>query len=121
MTARRRRPAIDRTGHRGRLHPSASGKTRSGVGPAEHHDSRRGRVKTRGGAAIPPASYPVALVLASLPAIAPPRATADSWGPPRKEHWATNQRFVLKVSWGIGSDETLTLWEKTEGGLRRRW
>ena len=53
-------------------------------------------------------------------AIAPPRALADSWGPPRSEHWSANQRFVLKVG-RVGRGKGLALWEKAEGGLKKHW
>jgi HEAT repeat protein len=48
-----------------------------------------------------------------------PHARADSWGPPKKEHWSANETWVLKVGWP--DDKTLSLWEKTEDGLRQHW
>src|SRR4051794_39225246 len=45
---------------------------------------------------------------------------ADSWGPPRGEHWSANGKFVLKVGWR-DADKQLSLWEKTDDGLQRRW
>jgi hypothetical protein len=49
-----------------------------------------------------------------------PRALADSWGPPRKEHWSANERFVLKVG-PREPGKGLSLWERTGDGLERRW
>jgi HEAT repeat protein len=46
-------------------------------------------------------------------------ARADFWGPPKKEHWSANGRFVLKVGWP--QSDTLSLWEKTEDGLTQHW
>ncbi len=44
---------------------------------------------------------------------------ADSWGPPRAEHWSANKMWVLKVGWL--DDSTLSLWERTDDGLKERW
>ena len=46
-------------------------------------------------------------------------ALADSWGPPSKEHWSVNKKWVLKVGWM--EDSTLSLWEETEDGLKEHW
>ncbi len=46
-------------------------------------------------------------------------ALADSWGPPRKEHWSENQMVVLKVSYP--QNKQLSLWKKTEDGLKPLW
>ena len=40
------------------------------------------------------------------------------WEPP-KEHWSTNEKWVLKV--GFRDDETLNLCEKTPDGLKEHW
>lgn len=48
-----------------------------------------------------------------------PIALGDSWGPPRKEHWSTNEKWVLKVGWR--DSKTLSLCEKTDEGLKEHW
>src|SRR5438128_10481331 len=60
----------------------------------------------------------LALTLAS--AISSPRASADSWAPPRKEHWSANERFVLKLG-RRDAGKGLSLWERTEDGLKKLW
>jgi HEAT repeat protein len=47
-----------------------------------------------------------------------PAARADSWRPPKEEHWSANRRFVLRVDW---KQRTLTLKEKRENGFLPRW
>ncbi len=46
-------------------------------------------------------------------------AIADSWGPPQKEHWSANGRFVLRVDYP--GSRTLSLCEKTKDGLNELW
>jgi hypothetical protein len=48
-----------------------------------------------------------------------PLAFADTWGPPTKEHWSANKQWVLKVGWP--ESKSLSLWEKTENGLKEHW
>ena len=62
--------------------------------------------------------YWTVLLLLSLGAI-DSKALADSWGPPRKEHWSENQQFALKVSYP--KNKQLSLWKKTDDGLKPLW
>ena len=48
-----------------------------------------------------------------------PVASADSWGPPMKEHWSASKQWVLKVGWR--DSKKLSLWEKTDDGLKEHW
>ena len=45
---------------------------------------------------------------------------ADSWGPPQKEHWSANKRFVLQVEYPARADG-LSLCEQTEDGRKELW
>jgi HEAT repeat protein len=44
---------------------------------------------------------------------------ADSWGPPQKEHWSANKRFVLQVK--DSEPNSLSLCEKSDDGLKKHW
>lgn len=70
--------------------------------------------------AIRKASYVAVLASTLFSVILSSRAFADSWGPPKREHWSAEERFVLKVAWGDGG-KGLALWEKTGAGLKKHW
>ncbi len=46
-------------------------------------------------------------------------AHGDSWGPPEKEHFSANEKWVLKVGWR--GNRTLSLCEVTDDGLKEHW
>ena len=55
----------------------------------------------------------VALILPSAASWSP--VYGDSWGPPQKEHWSANKRFVLQVEYP--EPKSLSLCETTDDGL----
>lgn len=48
-------------------------------------------------------------------------ARGDQWPPPQLQHWSSNGRYVLKVSWGWGKPDRLSLWDETENGPVELW
>lgn len=48
-------------------------------------------------------------------------ASLDTWGSPRDAHWSANHEHVLKVRWGLGSSNGISLWSRGDRGLEQVW